>query len=371
MNLTTQPNKSAFEGLDAQEGLRALASATGGISVTNTNNFDKGLEKILAASDGYYLLAYTPSDSKFDGDFRKIEIKVKADGLKVYSRRGYFAREEKRADPASKQEQLLAAIKSPLARRDVDLDATLIYKALPPNRGAVGIHLAIDPRKLQFEQADEKKQTSLDVAGFVFDEFGKLRGGFSETIKPDLSPEDYVKAEKGGLHYSADTELPSGVYQVRLVVRDNKTGALGTLSRYFEVPDLSKGRLAASSLMLGAVSASNPKPGSVKWMSASRRVSRNNNLLYATSVYNAKLKDGKPQVTTQLTLTRDGKMIYQSPEEPLATSPANPSQLMRVGQLKVSALPSGKYVMTVKIIDTLAEKKAQTLSRKMDFTVVD
>ncbi|HYP28973.1 MAG TPA: VWA domain-containing protein [Blastocatellia bacterium] len=371
MDLNTLGNRSAFNGLEAQEGLRALASATGGISVTNTNNFNKGMEKILAASEGYYLLAYTPSDSKFDGDFRKIEVKVKAEGLKVHSRRGYFAREDKTVAPVNKQEQLLAAIKSPLARRDVDLDAMLVYKAAPPNRGAIDIHLTIDPRKLQFEQAADRKQINLDVAGFVFDEFGKLRGGFSETIKPDLSADEYSKAEKGGLNYSANTELPSGVYQVRLVVRDNKTGALGTLSRYFEVPDLSKGRLAASSLVIGSVPANSSKAGSVNWITASRRVSRQNNLLYATSVYNAKLKDGKPHVTTQLTLTRNGKMVYQSPEEPVATSPSNPSQLMRVGQLKVSSLPAGKYVMTLKIIDTLAEKRMQTLSRKMDFTVVD
>ena len=371
MDLNTLGNRSAFNGLDAQEGLKALASATGGISVINTNNFNKGMEKILAASEGYYLLAYTPSDSKFDGDFRKIEVKVKTEGLKVHSRRGYFAREEKGAAPANKQEQLLAAIKSPLARRDVDLDAVLIYKAAAPNRGAIDIHLAIDPKKLEFEQAADKKQINLDVAGFVFDEFGKLRGGFSETIKPDLSADEYSKAEKGGLNYSANTELPSGVYQVRLVVRDNKTGALGTLSRYFEVPDLSKGRLAASSLLLGSVPASNSKPGSINWITVNRRVSRKNNLIYATSVYNAKLKDGRPQVATQLTVTRNGKTIYQSPEEPVAISPANPSQLMRVGQLKVSSLPAGKYIMTLKIIDTLAEKRAHTLSRKMDFTVVD
>jgi len=372
IDLNTLGNRSAFNGLDAQEGLRALASSTGGISVSNTNNFNKGMEKILAASEGYYLLAYTPSDAKFDGDFRKIEVKVKSEGLKVHSRRGYFAREEKSAAPINRQEQLLAAIKSPLARRDVDVDALLIYKAALPNRGAIDIHLVIDPKKLQFEQAADKKQINLDVAGFVFDEFGKLRGGFNETIKPDLSSEDYSKAEKGGLTYSANTELPSGVYQMRLVVRDNKSGALGTLSRYFEVPDLSKGRLAASSLLLGAVPASNSKPGvGINWIMATRRVSRRNNLLYTTSIYNAKLKDGKPQVNTQLTVARNGQVIYQSAEEPVAISPANPSQVMRIGQLKVSSLPAGKYVMTLKIIDTLAEKRAQTLTRKMDFTVVD
>jgi len=57
-------------------------------------------------------------------------VKVKGEGLRVYSRRGYLAREDKVAlAPASKQEQLLGAIKSPLARRDIELDLILLYKA--------------------------------------------------------------------------------------------------------------------------------------------------------------------------------------------------------------------------------------------------
>src|SRR6185503_5271109 len=114
----------------AHMGLRVLSSATGGIAVLNRNDFNAGLEKIVSANEAYYLLAYTPSDNKFKGDFRKVEVKVKGDGLKVYSRRGYLAREDKVAPaPATKQEQLLAAIKSPLARRDIALDAMLLYKA--------------------------------------------------------------------------------------------------------------------------------------------------------------------------------------------------------------------------------------------------
>ena len=50
-----------------------------------------------------------------------MEVRVRGEGLKVYSRRGYLAREDKSSlAPPTKQEQLLAAIRSPLARRDLD-----------------------------------------------------------------------------------------------------------------------------------------------------------------------------------------------------------------------------------------------------------
>lgn len=372
VDLNTLGNRSAFTGRDTQEGLKSLAHATGGISIVNTNNFNQGLERILATSEGYYLVAYTPSDAKFDGDFRKVEVKVKGEGLKVHSRRGYFARAAKETETVSdKRGQLLAAIKSPLARRDVDLDAVLLYKATASDRGSIDIHMVIDTKKLQFDQADNKYRANLDVAAFVFDEFGKLRGGFSDSIKPDLSPDQFKQAARGGLTYTASTSLPSGVYHMKLVVRDNETGALGTLSRYLEVPDLSKGRLAASSLLLGAVPADNNKASNANWVLANRRISRKHNLLFATVIYNAKFKDGKPQVTTQLTVSHLGRVILKSTEEAVPVNPQNTAQLLKLGQLKVSSIPSGRYLLTLTIKDSLADKKAQTLSRKIDFMVVD
>lgn len=367
----------------AHMGLKVLSSDTGGISVLNRNDFNAGLERIINANEAYYLLAYTPSDNKFKGDFRKVEVKVKGDGLKVYSRRGYLAREDKVAPaPVTKQEQLLAAIKSPLARRDIELDAMLLYKATaaPADKakgnaqgswGAIDINLIVDPKKLQFEQAGDKQQTSYDVAGFVFDELGKQRGGFSETITAALTPDEYRQVGKTGLSYSASSTLPPGAYQVRLAVRDNKSGAIGTMYRYVEVPDLSKGRLAASSLLLGAVLPNETKATSPTPITGNRQISRKQDVRYAVIIYNAKQKDGKPQVKTQLTISQNGQVIFKEPEEILEISTKTSSQSIKVGQLGLSSVKPGRYTMTLVITDMLADKKAQTITRSMDFVVVN
>ncbi|HET9529287.1 MAG TPA: VWA domain-containing protein [Blastocatellia bacterium] len=357
--------------IESHQSLRMLASSTGGLAILNKNNFDEGLEGILSQSEGYYLLAYTPADAKFDNKFREIKIKVKGNDYKVYSRQGYFAREERAAAAtaaATKQEQILAAVRSPLARRDINLDATLLYKAAPPDQGTIDIHIVIDPRKLQFDQVDGKQQTSLDVAGFVFDELGKLRGGFSETINANLSQEELARVSKGGLTYSANTTLPAGAYQVRLAVRDNKSNNIGTMSRYLEVPDLSKGRLTASSLLLGAVPAGDMKSANPTPISANRQIARTQDLRYAAIIYNSKQKDGKPQVRTQLVISQGGKVIFKEPEEQVA---ASGGQLIKWGQLGLKAVKPGRYTLSLVITDPLADKKANTITRSMDFVVVD
>jgi VWFA-related protein len=70
-------DKNPFDTMEAHQGLRVLSSSTGGISVLNKNDFNAGLGRIVESSEGYYLLAYTPSYGKFDGDFHKLEVKVK------------------------------------------------------------------------------------------------------------------------------------------------------------------------------------------------------------------------------------------------------------------------------------------------------
>lgn len=364
--------KNPFDQMEAQQGLRVLANETGGIAVLNKNNFDEGLGKIIGASDAYYLLAYTPSDSNFKGDFRKVEIKVKNKDLKVLSRRGYFAREERpAAEPVTKQDQVLAAIKSPVAHRDVDLEAMVLYKAAEPAKGAIDISIMVDPRKLSFETVNGKKQTSYDVVGFVFDELGKLRGGFNETLTASLTAAELDRATKeGGLSYTTGTTLPAGTYQIRLAVRDNKSGGIGTVSRYVEVPDLSKGKLAASSMLLGAAVAGEMNATRLTPLSPSRRISRKEDLRYAVVIYNPKLKGGQPQLQTQLMISQNGNVIHKEDNQPVPAG-ANGAQQLKVGQFGLSGVKPGRYTLTLVITDVLADKKTLPLTRSMDFVVVD
>ena len=69
-----------------------LTEQTGGraISVGSADKLDKAFAQISNELRSQYSLAYTPTNEKRDGTFRKIEIKSK-DGYKVQARKGYYA----------------------------------------------------------------------------------------------------------------------------------------------------------------------------------------------------------------------------------------------------------------------------------------
>jgi len=344
-------------------GLGTVANLTGGVAVVNTNNFSAGLDKILARSKGYYELAYAPTE-RFDKKFHKIEIKVKREGIKVYHHVGYLAVEDKTSQTPKTKEQLIAAAAlSPLKARDIDVTPNISLKLANKGAASVDIHMLIDPKKLNLVKGGNGNYAgSLDIVGFVFDQMGRQRGGFSETVTLDLTESDYQKAMRQGLTYSASTQLPAGYYQIRSVVRETSTGSVGTFSKYLEIPDLSKGKLAVSSIFLFALdsaTSTNPIP-----LLGSRILNRRQELRYALTVYNAKIKDGVPQAKAQMIISQAGNVLFKEPEENIK---GNSEAATKLGQLGLSKVAPGRYVLTVIITDAVDAKNR--VVRSIDFTV--
>ena len=77
------------------DNLRTLAETTDGLAVTDSNNIEKGVRRIVDDLTSYYLLGYYSSNPKLDGKFRSIKVRVKRPGVDVRARRGYKAATEK------------------------------------------------------------------------------------------------------------------------------------------------------------------------------------------------------------------------------------------------------------------------------------
>ena len=79
--------------MDQRLKLRALAELTGGLAFFPTviKDLDATYEKIAAEIRGQFTLGYVSSNTKLDGSWRKVDIRVKRPGVKVRARQGYFA----------------------------------------------------------------------------------------------------------------------------------------------------------------------------------------------------------------------------------------------------------------------------------------
>jgi VWFA-related protein len=75
-----------------QDGLRFLADNTDGTALINTNNIDGGMQRIVDDLSSYYLFGYYSTNTKLDGRFRNITVRVNRPGVRVRARRGYRGR---------------------------------------------------------------------------------------------------------------------------------------------------------------------------------------------------------------------------------------------------------------------------------------
>lgn len=73
------------------ESLHDLALSTDGLAVVDHNNLDRGLRRIADDLTSYYLLGYYSTNTKLDGRYRRVTVKVRQPGVEVRARRGYRA----------------------------------------------------------------------------------------------------------------------------------------------------------------------------------------------------------------------------------------------------------------------------------------
>lgn len=71
--------------------MQLIADETGGKAIYNTNDLKDALARVIDNGSNYYTLAYTPTNTRWDGVFRHIKILRDKSGYALEYRRGYYA----------------------------------------------------------------------------------------------------------------------------------------------------------------------------------------------------------------------------------------------------------------------------------------
>jgi VWFA-related protein len=387
----------------SQDSLNALAADTGGKAVFNTNSLETGLARALKETSTYYLLAWKPDEqTRRSSKFRRIEVKVIGkSNLTVQVRRGFFDKEpepemaketkspksektekNEKPDAAKKTNQpavkpaeaeLRKAMLAPYPDRDIPVSLSLNFINTAEKGPMLSTALQVPNEFFSFAPVDGKQTAVVDVAGVVFDDKGNAGAGFNNRITINAST---VEAAGNGpdLTYGYPVYLGPGLYQVRVGVRDEKSGRKGTAQGWIEIPPV--GQLALSSLLIGTraaqatgnASATNANPAPVE-VSISHHFASNGYLRFLVFVYNAALApaDSKPDVAIQVQMVRDGQPVVTTALRKVTTEGVTDlTRLPYAAEVSLSGLPAGQYVLQVSIVDRVSKKSA---SQQMRFEV--
>jgi VWFA-related protein len=149
------------QGLVSAAGADELAVRTGGFSIKNTNDLERGLLRIAHEARRYYLLGYVPRDSRADGRWRKIAVTVARPDVEVRARQGYFApggdKRRTERNPGTWRPGLQQALDSPYEFQGIPLRLTHhLFGEAAPGKARALLTAEVDIRGLAFEERRER-----------------------------------------------------------------------------------------------------------------------------------------------------------------------------------------------------------------------
>ena len=227
------------KGVQKQTTLRAFADATGGIPCVNTNDLEKCFARAIDDSRSYYLLGYyLPSDDQKPG-WRKLKVKVAAEGAHVRARQGFYVPGPAEDTPEARRRQMVDALRSPVEFTGVRLNV----RELPVSAGTKTVAAGKSMHEFSVGvmgnsitvDAQDGNAVDLTVISVAFSAKGKNAGQAEHQVTAKLPPEMLAKIRKTGLGVKQSLELAPGKYDVRFAVRDNLNGEIGSVEYPLEV----------------------------------------------------------------------------------------------------------------------------------------
>jgi VWFA-related protein len=366
-----------------RDALTTITEGTGGFYIGGTNDPTDALRHMLDDNEAYYLLAYAPSNTKQDGHFRKIEVRLPGHpDLKVRTRTGYYAVLPPKAPAPSLRAggpavpvapapalplptaEARSVLTAPIDAGGIPISLRADYVDLPPTGSQVLVRAQVDLSKMRWQDAEGRKRADLELLGGVFDATGQLVGTpFGRRSELALDPADFGRAKTAGLQYQQWVALPPGRYEVRLVARERSLVQQGGAKETVEVPDLKDKKLAMSGVFLSVA-----QPGGAAPTEAVvPRIKHGESLSFQFYVYNAALDPaGKADVILQAQVWSGGKATAASPVQPVHMAQKDGVPVPETNVMGLEGLPAGGYELRVVVQDS---KASATAMRRVPFVI--
>jgi VWFA-related protein len=267
-----------------------FAADTGGHAYTSANGLSEAVGKAVENGSNYYTIAYSPTNSKQNGEFRKIQVKLARQGLTLSYRSGYYA-DDAEVKPKHGAEPVAPthpnALTAAMTRGAPDATAILLKLQVLPASTAqetvavqgnelitdpvtklkakgpfrrYAIDIAADAKDIKVSQTpDGHFQFSTEMLTYVYAANGRLINVAVQKARGNLTASTYANMRRTGLPFHQEISVPAdGQYYLRTAIHDLETDRFGAV----ELPVASIANLtpvAASAAAVPAAPASGPR----------------------------------------------------------------------------------------------------------------
>jgi VWFA-related protein len=227
--LTGGTRPTSFEW--SNQSAERVSELTGGF-FTSLMYASKAVERIDRMSRSSYLLGYTPSNTDFDGRYRRLEVKVNRPGARVMYRHGYYGRPSR--PPMDALAILgLTRISSAVRTRTDVADIELLDVTASPARGPKGeretlIELTVSGARLHFGTEGLRRTVKFDLAVFIGDEQQLPVGQTWQTVELKVEPGRHERYVREGFPITLRIPIRRSATSAKVIVYDYGADLVGS-----------------------------------------------------------------------------------------------------------------------------------------------
>jgi VWFA-related protein len=253
-------NRESLQSLYAQHtSMDVVAKDSGGRAFYNMNGLQDAIGSAVDQGTHYYTLSYSPTDKNFDGRLRKIHVSLKKRGCHLAYRQSYIAGE---ANPRGKKEaeEHPDRLEAVMLRGAPSVHEILFKVQITPvgspsqpseklrtemeNLGALPdqeagnslesqhylLRIAIVRNQLRLPQVNGSAfALKVELASQAYDDANRTLTRDRWLVDEQISAERAAEIQRDACRFSQEIEVPDKAARLKLAVRDQASGKIGSL----------------------------------------------------------------------------------------------------------------------------------------------
>jgi VWFA-related protein len=251
---TAEDDKFLEQTMQEQASMQQIAQQTGGKAFVNTNGLKEAAAKAVEDGSSYYTIGYVPSDTNYNGQFRKIKLRVSNGGYTLAYRDGYYAYppdKPTKYNPGEISPILAATLHGAPSATQILFDARVLRSTDPllqdeklpagPIAGEMAaklrkpvhriiVDMNVDPHELAYVKTPNGVlHARVEFTLVAYDMDGKRLNYLDGGFQLNLSPKRFAEIMSAGIPARLALDLPPEEASLRIAVHDLESGRVGSL----------------------------------------------------------------------------------------------------------------------------------------------
>jgi VWFA-related protein len=214
--------------------LNEFADMTGGKAFYNTNDLASSFKRAADDASSYYLAGYYLDKSNNHAGWRQLKVKVDKKDTEIRARKGFFVTNATIHLDRTRTSDLSYALTSPIEGTGVPVTLKWLGVSGDGEKKIAEFHIQLPPNSVSIEGSEGQNHLNFDFAVAAFDDHSQKGQPpaitIGKTITTAVPDAQMATLRNNGIGMKNTIALGPGQYTVRVVIRDNVTGKIGSVT---------------------------------------------------------------------------------------------------------------------------------------------